>query len=84
MYAARTGENMNLPVIDMVATGEHLNALRVANGFSVSSIKEYLGLNTTYAIYKWMHGETMPSVDNLLALSVLFGTSINDLLIYRS
>lgn len=75
---------MNLPVIDMVATGEHLNTLRVANGFSVSAIKEYLGLNTTYAIYKWLHGETMPSVDNLLALSILFGTSINDLLIYRS
>lgn len=75
---------MNLPVIDMAATGANLNVIRSNHGFSVAEIKEYLGLNTTYAIYKWFHGESMPSVDNLLALSVLFGVSMNDLLIYQN
>ena len=75
---------MNLPVIDMIATGENLNEMRVSRGLSVSAIRDYLGLNTTYAVYKWFHGESIPSVDNLLALSMLFGTSINELLVYHT
>ena len=43
---------MNLPVIDMIATGENLNEMRVSRGLSVSAIRDYLGLNTTYAVYK--------------------------------
>ena len=67
----------------MVATGENINNLRVDHGMSVAAIRDYLGLNTTNAVYKWLHGETMPSIDNLLALSLLFETSINDMLVYE-
>ena len=58
--------------------------MRVSHGLSVSAIRDYLGLNTTYAVYKWFHGESIPSVDNLLALSMLFNTSINELLVYHT
>lgn len=75
---------MNLPVIDMIATGENLNEMRVSHGLSVSAIRDYLELNTTYAVYKWLHGESIPSIDNLLALSMLFNTSINELLVYHT
>ena len=75
---------MDLPIIDMAATGAHLNTLFTTHGFSVIAIKNYLGLNTTNAIYKWLHGKSIPSIDNLLALSILFNTNINELLVYRN
>lgn len=72
---------MNYPVIDPAATGNRINMLRRANGITVNEIRDYLGLSTTYAIYKWFHGESMPSLDNMLALSILFATPMNDMIV---
>ena len=74
---------MNYPVIDPVATGARINAYRIDRGFSVANLKEYFGLSTTNAIYKWLKGDSLPTLDNFLALSVLFGISINDLIVYH-
>ena len=35
------------------------------------------------AIYKWQHGECLPTVDNLLALARLLRVSMEDLLVYE-
>lgn len=74
---------MSYPVIDPVATGDRINALRKELGFSVAYLKEYFGFATTNAIYKWLHGESLPSLDNMVAMSVLFGVSMNDIVIYH-
>ena len=73
---------MGFPVINPAATGKKINDLRVANGFSVLDLKNYFGFATTNAIYKWLKGDSMPTVDNLLGLSILFGVSMNDLVVY--
>ena len=46
-------------------------------------LREYFGLSTTNAIYKWLKGESLPTLDNFLALSVLFDVSMNDLIVYH-
>lgn len=74
---------MSYPVIDPVATGNRINDLRKDRGYSVAYIRDYLGFSTTYAIYKWLHGISMPSLDNFLALSVLFDISMNDMIVYH-
>ena len=74
---------MSYPVIDPVATGNRINNLRKDRGFSVSYLKDYFGFSTTYAIYKWLNGVSMPSVDNLLALSILLNIPMNDLIVYH-
>ena len=74
---------MNYPVIDPVATGERINTLRMNRGLSVASMKEYFGFSTTYAIYKWLKGESLPSLDNFLALSIILDVSMNDLIVYH-
>ena len=61
------------PVIDMAATGSVIKALREQNGYSVQDVQEYFGFEQPQAIYKWQRGETLPSVDNLYALSSLLG-----------
>lgn len=74
---------IDYPVIDPVATGERINTFRKNRGFSVASLREYFGLSTTNAIYKWLKGETLPTVDNFLALSVLLEVPMNDLIVYH-
>ena len=69
------------PVIDMAATGSVIKALREQNGYSVQDVQEYFGFDQPQAIYKWQRGETLPSVDNLYALSTLLGEPIKDILV---
>lgn len=74
---------MYYPVIDPVATGDRINMLRKNKGLSVASLKDYFGLSTTNAIYKWLKGDSLPTLDNFLALSILLDTSINDIIVYH-
>lgn len=72
---------ISFPSIDLKATGANINALRRAKGYSVRDLQEYFGFAQPQAIYKWQWGETLPSVDNLYALSILLDTPMNDILI---
>ncbi len=69
------------PNINMIETGLNIKALREQNGYSVRDLQEAMGFATTQAIYKWQQGATLPSIDNLLALSVLFHVRIEDILV---
>ena len=68
------------PTIDVTATGDNLNALIRDSGHSVPEIADYLGA-TPSLVYRYMRGAVLPSIDRLLALSVLLDISINDLLV---
>ena len=66
------------PVIDVIATGKNILRLRKAQGYSVADLQEFLGFEAPQAIYKWQSGTSLPSTDNLFALSVFFEVSIED------
>lgn len=70
-----------LPAIDLVATGSRIKKLRVANGYKVEEISDYLGFTSPQAVYKWQRGDCLPEVSNLLALSRLFNVTIEDILV---
>mgnify|MGYP000318997864 FL=1 len=72
---------MNYPVLDIKATGERINQLRKDNNLRVIDVAEYMGFESTQAVYKWQRGESLPTVDNLYALSRLLHTSVDDILI---
>ena len=71
------------PVIDSVATGENIARLRREKGYSVADLQSWFGFEAPQAIYKWQRGESLPSVDNFYALSVLLGVSMNDIIVER-
>ncbi len=75
------GIRMNYPVLDIKATGERINQLRKDNNLRVIDVAEYMGFESTQAVYKWQRGESLPTVDNLYALSRLLHTSVDDILI---
>ena len=69
------------PVLDPVATGARIRELRKKNHLTVDQVREFMGFESTQSIYKWQRGESLPTIDNLYALSALFETSIDNILI---
>ena len=69
------------PVIDLPATGRRIQQLREKAGVTVRELQTYFGFEYPQAIYKWQHGECLPSVDNLLALSRVLRVPMEDLLV---
>ena len=69
------------PTIYMKKTGSNIEALRKERGLSVKALQEYFGFENPQAIYHWQHGTSLPSVDNLLALSKILNTTIEDILV---
>ena len=69
------------PVIDIAATGQNLRRLRLEKGYSVKELQEYLGLGCPQGVYQWQAGRSLPSVDNLYAVSRLWGVSMNEILV---
>ena len=74
----------NIPAINMAGTGQRISDLRKAAGLSVKDLQDIFGFATPQAIYKWQHGTTMPTLDNLVVLSVVLGVAIDDILVLDS
>ena len=73
---------MGYPVIDTHATGARIKALRLERGLTVKEIQKALGFDEPQAVYKWERGGSLPSTDNLLALSLLLEVPIEEILVY--
>ena len=71
----------DVPTIDLIATGIRITRLREAAGYSVRDIQEIFGFSTPQAIYKWQRGVTLPTVDNLVVLAAVFGTTVDEILV---
>ena len=69
------------PVIDLIATGNNIRRLRMERGLTVRDLQSYFGFEEPRAIYKWQKGESLPTVDNLYALGVLFEVPIDQILV---
>ena len=69
------------PTIDVKATGARIQELRKEKGIKVTELSEFMGFLEPQAVYKWQRGETLPSVDNLFALSRILDTRIEDILV---
>ena len=69
------------PTINMTATGLNIKSLIKANGLKVAEIQAIYGFNTPQSIFKWMRGEAMPSIYNLVILAHILGVSIDKIII---
>ena len=67
--------------VNLKATGENIVRLRKSKGLSVKQLQEFFGFEQPQAIYKWQRGESLPTVDNLYALSKLLETTIDAILV---
>ena len=67
--------------IDMVNTGLNITRLREEKGLSVRDLQDIFGFATPQAIYKWQHGTSLPTVDNLVILANVFNVHMEDILV---
>lgn len=72
---------MDYPVLDARATGARIKELRKARHLTVEDVAGFMGFESEQAVYKWQRGDSLPTVDNLYALSRLFGTTVDDILV---
>ena len=84
VYAKKERNTIMLPTIDMVNTGKNIQRLRKQCGLTVKDLQDQFGFATPQAIYKWQHGTAMPTVDNLLALAMIFGVKMDDIIVAQS
>ncbi len=70
-----------LPIIDMIKTGQNITKLRKEMGLSVKDLQNMFGFSTPQAIYKWQHGDCMPSIDNLIVLAKIFHVHVEDIIV---
>ena len=68
------------PAIDRAATGARLRKLRMDHNISVRDLAKYLYLSSLDSIYHWENGLSLPTIDNLYALSKLYQIPMEELL----
>ena len=57
------------PTINKKETGVNLRRIMDMRGVKPKDIQEYLGFGCVQSVYRWLDGVSMPTVDNLYAIS---------------
>lgn len=68
------------PVINRRETGVNLRRIMDQRQLSVKDVQESLELESIQSIYHWLNGVSLPTIDNLYALSELFQLPMDDLI----
>lgn len=69
------------PEYDVKKTGENLKRLRRICGYSADAVRQYVGLGTVQAVYKWERGDCFPTLDNFFALAELYRVNPMDIIV---
>ena len=72
---------MDMPFVNTVATGRNIDMLRTRAGMSVRDMQMVFGFATPQAIYKWIHGTAMPTIDNLVILAAMLGVTMDEIVV---
>ena len=59
------------PIIDKRETGINIRKIMDRQGLTAKDVQQYLELGCVQSVYRWFDGVSMPTVDNLYALSEL-------------
>lgn len=62
---------MTTTTIDKVKTGQQIRLLMEKHGLTVKDVKNALSLCCVQSVYHWLNGQSLPTLDNLYALSDL-------------
>ncbi len=65
--------------VDMQATGYKIKELRKQKQIKVAELAEILH-SSENTIFKWQRGECLPTIDNLIVLSTVFETPMDDII----
>ncbi len=66
--------------LDLEATGNRINKAMKRKGYTPQVIADMMGL-TYQSVWKWSKGESIPDVENLLILSRILDTTMDELVV---
>lgn len=69
------------PHINITETGINIKQLMDDRGLTARDVSKACRFATPQAVYKWVRGVSVPTVDNLVILADLFGVRIDDILV---
>ena len=75
------GVKSMLPSIDAEATARRIDSRRLENNLTVRDLQNVFGFSSPQAVYGWIRGKSVPSIDNLVVLASVLNTTIDDLII---
>lgn len=67
---------MRYPIINLQKTGKNIYKFSRKKGITVNDIRSFMNFSCNQSIYRWFHGQSLPSMDNFYALSMLLGISL--------
>ena len=65
----------------MKATGANIKAIIKSKGFKIVDIQTRCGFTTPQAIFKWLRGDSMPTIDNMVILADMLGVTIDQMIV---
>lgn len=71
---------MEYPLINLTETGRKIKEKIQEKGYSTKEIMEYMGFKHPKSIYAWYRGDSLPTLENIFALSTLLQIPINELI----
>lgn len=69
--------------ISRKATSSNISRLMSESGHNVHDLQEACGFEQPQAVYKWLNGQSVPSIDSLLVLARLFHSTLDDILVFE-
>ena len=67
--------------VNMAATGANIKNMMKARNIKVKDVQAVCGFGTPQAIFKWMRGDCMPTIDNMLIIADMFGCTMDDIVV---
>lgn len=70
--------------LDMIQTGKKIHDIFLKNGCTVKDIQCFLNLACPQSVYRWIKGQTLPSIDNLYRMTKIFQIHMEDMLVAKN
>ena len=78
---SKGGWIMEYPMVSLEKTGRRMKEKVKECGDTTKEIMEYMGFRHPKSIYAWYRGDSLPTLENMIALSVLLHVSVNELIV---
>lgn len=62
-------------------TGKRIRKLMLRSGVTVRELQEEMNLESPQAVYKWINGKALPSVENLLILGKMLNMPVESIVV---
>ena len=68
-----------MTTVDSIQTGKNIKTIIRQKGMKIVDIQSAFGFNTPQAIYKWFRGDSIPTIDNIVMMTEIFGCRMDEI-----